>query len=241
MKCDFYGSELDIDFKHTKSNTSCFKVICDKRFHYYINGKLHNDIAFVMKCPIWIMELKGECIDLVYPLNDYQRQQTFENFDISFNNQKNESMDCQIFINSEDKILLLAGKSHIGKTHLANATLNRARSTGYPGIFITIKELENVFMGTQTFQSHDESTNNLNQLKSIYFLVVDELNEINQRYVNEFQDLIDARIQRNNKTIITTNLGPESINDIYGEKIFNRFGIKTKIIPMEGRKYKYQI
>ncbi|HUV00694.1 MAG TPA: ATP-binding protein [Bacteroidales bacterium] len=237
MNCEFYGKEKSIDYYHAKTNTHCHKVECDRQWHIYYNGKLHNDIAFMIKCPTWVSQLRGDYIDTKYPISGYAKEQTFENFDIAFNNHKVESESCQSFLDSEDKILLLAGPSHIGKTHLANATLNKSRANGYPGTFKTIKELENLFIAISGFQTHSEAMNNFNQLKSIYFLVIDELNEINQRFVNEFQDLLDGRIQNNNKTVITTNLNPGSIQEIYGEKIFNRFGIKTKVIAMEGRKY----
>lgn len=237
-----YNSGLDMPPKLIYKDRATFNIYCDAMWHYWIPLD-ENDIELrhfdrASRCPDWVGQLKKNSADAIFPLNDYAKKQTFESFDISYNNHGDESRQCQEFINGDDKIILISGPSHIGKTHLANAILNRSRDTGYPGRFITVKELESIFMGVQTFQTHDESMKNVKELKSIPFLIVDELNEIKPVYVNEFQDLIDGRIQKNNKTVITTNLIPKSINEIYGEKIENRFGVKSKIISLSGKRYR---
>ena len=120
-----------------------------------------------------------------------------------------------------------------GKTHLASATLNHARKH-YGGQFCTLKDLEELFRKIKSFDIPKEMQPGLqdeyDRLKFIKFLVIDEFNEIQRFYLGELQNFLEARINADLKTIVTTRHDWAELKKLFGEIIVERLQCKTKEI-----------
>lgn len=238
--CSFYEQTQEIEYYHGKSDTNCFLIECDGRFHSYRNSNKYPLYAFVTKCPVWIAQLKGEKIDAIFPVSNGSREKTFKNYDPRFNKHHSEIQDCQMFINGPELVLMLTGESRRGKTHLALATLNQAREIGKTTAFINMIALEKMFFNLQqydtTIYNQGAAQHKIN--KTVDILLIDELGDINLKHIDDFQGLLDYRLLEKKKTIFTTNMNDDSILNMLGEKIFNRLSSSRKYILLEGKPYK---
>lgn len=240
MNCNFYRQTQEIEYYHAKSDTTCHQVECDGHFHNYRNSDKYPFYAFVTRCPVWIAQLKGEKIDAIFPITTGSREKTFKNYDPKFNNHSAEIKDCQMFINSPELVLMLAGDSRRGKTHLAMATLNQARAIGKATAQTSMIKLESMFFNLQQYDTtlYGQGAGQYKIFKAVDILLIDELGEFNRKYLNDFQEIMDYRLLEKKKTIFTTNMSDSLIVNALNEKIFNRLSSGRKYILLEGRPYK---
>ena len=238
--CDFYKQTKEIEYHHGKSETDCFLIECDGRFHNYRNSNKYPFYAFVTKCPVWIAQLKGEKIDAIFPISNGVKDKTFENYDPKFNNHFSEVKDCQLFINGTELVLMFTGESRRGKTHLAMATLNQAREIGKATAHTNIIELEKVFFNLKQYNTiiYNQGAEQHKINKAVYILLIDELGKMNPKFIDDFQELLDYRLLEKKKTIFTTNMNDASLVNALGEKIFNRLSGNRKNILLKGNPYK---
>ena len=89
----------------------------------------------------------------------------------------------------------------------------------------------------QSYSTHAKALEKYEKFKHMEFLVIDELNEIKERFIDDFQDFLDSRIRYDKKTIITTNLNFSEIEEKFKDKILNRLEIQAATIVLEGKKY----
>ena len=152
---------------------------------------------------------------------------TFDNFKGNQN-----LIDVLKAMSTTNESIVLIGNTGCGKTHLAVSML-RESGNGYDAVFITVPELllkiRSCFRDGAT-ESEEEIIGRYAQAK---VLILDDLGaEKSTAYsITTLYLIIDRRIQQERRTIITTNLTMEQIEDSLGARIASRLS-EMKIIKI---------
>ena len=127
--------------------------------------------------------------------------------------------------------LLLYGMTGLGKTFLCNciakALLDKNKIVIYQTAFTILEIIEKHRFNRET------NDYQYNLLFDADLLIIDDLGtEVTNTFTNaEIFNIVNTRILSGKKTIISTNLTPKEISDIYTERIFSR--ILDKFIPLK--------
>lgn len=135
--------------------------------------------------------------------------------------------------NNEDN-LLFYGTTGVGKTFLcsciAKALLDRDGIVVYQTAFTILEMLERKRFGSK---KEDKNSYQYDLLFDADLLIIDDLGtEVTNTFTNaEIFNIVNTRIINGKKTIISTNLTPKEISEIYTDRIFSR--ILEKFIPLK--------
>lgn len=130
--------------------------------------------------------------------------------------------------------LLFYGTTGLGKTFLCNciakALLDKNKIVIYQTAFTILDILERRKFGKDTSEVNNYQ---YNLLFDADLLIIDDLGtEMSNTFTNaEIFNIVNTRIISGRKTIISTNLTPAEISDIYSDRIFSR--ILAKFIPLK--------
>ena len=130
--------------------------------------------------------------------------------------------------------LLFYGTTGLGKTFLCNciakALLDKNKTVIYQTAFTILDILEKRKFGKDSNQVNDYQ---YNLLFSADLLIIDDLGtEVSNAFTNaEIFNIVNTRIISGKKTLISTNLTPKEITEIYTDRIFSR--ILDKFIPLK--------
>lgn len=130
--------------------------------------------------------------------------------------------------------LLFYGTTGLGKTFLCNcvakALLDKNKIVIYQTAFTILEILERRRFGKDGGSTNDYQ---YNLLFDADLLVIDDLGtEVSNTFTNaEIFNIVNTRIIGGKKTIISTNLTPNEISEIYTDRIFSR--ILDKFIPLK--------
>lgn len=130
--------------------------------------------------------------------------------------------------------LLFYGSTGLGKTFLSNciakALLDKNKIVIYQTAFTILEILEN-----RRFSKTDKAMSDYqyNLLLDSDLLIIDDLGtEMANAFTNsEIFNIVNTRILRGKKTIISTNLTPKEISATYTDRIFSR--ILDKFLPLK--------
>lgn len=146
---------------------------------------------------------------------------------------------CEHINNAKTRNITFIGNTGVGKTFLAKSVAKSVMASGETVIFMTSFNLNNEFL-----KSHLSSE--LDKIKSLQnficcdLLVIDDLGSepMLKNVTKEYLlILINERLAKNKATIITTNLQPEDIIKIYGQRFASRIFDKhnSAIINFTGK------
>ena len=132
--------------------------------------------------------------------------------------------------------LLLLGKTGCGKTFLSNCIAKALLDEGVSVIYFTAYELFDIFE-KQTFRKDVDVADQHDQIFSCDLLVIDDLGtELSNSFTNSrLFHCLNERMLRNKSTIISTNLSPNQLRDVYSDRILSRIFAKYKFIRLIGR------
>ncbi len=130
--------------------------------------------------------------------------------------------------------LLFYGTTGLGKTYLCNciakALLDKNKIVIYQTAFTILDILERRRFGKSNNELSDYQ---YNLLFDSDLLIIDDLGtEVTNTFTNaEIFNIVNTRIIGGKKTLISTNLTPKEISEIYTDRVFSR--ILDKFIPLK--------
>lgn len=130
--------------------------------------------------------------------------------------------------------LLFYGTTGLGKTFLCNCIakvlLDKNKIVIYQTAFTILDILERRRFGKGTNEMSDYQ---YNLLFDADLLIIDDLGtEVSNTFTNaEIFNIVNTRLIGGKKTLISTNLTPKEISDIYTDRVFSR--ILDKFIPLK--------
>jgi len=131
-------------------------------------------------------------------------------------------------LTGDEKVVLIAGKnSGVGKSHLAVAILaNSMLTDGLGGYFVTPRMFSH-------YKGHVQET--VAELSNCPILIIDDLGseKPTEAVKSSLYDIINNRTSNYRKTIVTTNLSPEEVVGIYGQRIYSRISCGS-IVTVDG-------
>ena len=180
---------------------------------------------------------------------DLLRTQTFETFSLDYyrhDPKAYERMAHNLRIMqsyaadfSADRMhnLLLMGSTGLGKTHLSSAVARAVIDRGFDVQYVTavgmLSDFEYQRFGNSI--SGDEGEN-VARYYDCDLLIVDDLGtEMLTAFVQSaFYQLVNTRLAKGKKTIISTNLMPEQLGQRYGDAIQSRIEGEYELLPFIG-------
>ena len=133
---------------------------------------------------------------------------------------------------------IVSGKTGVGKTYLTECMLNKAIENNIFSVYTTAFNLNQTFLNYHLAKLADK-----NAILSPYLtsdlLIIDDLgseNKMNNVTIEYLYLVLDTRQRNNLKTIITTNLNPEQIQNTYEDRVFSRIFNKqiSVVVNMTG-------
>lgn len=203
-----------------------------------------------------------KAIDLLYTqsnLADRLEQENFSTFRLDYYSKDNIDPDsgqssydiavralhkCRHFADafqSEGGNLLLLGTPGIGKTFLSNCIAKAVMDQGCSVIYFTSFQLIDIFEKS-TFGKDDEAKQDYDNIFSCDLLIIDDLGtEVNNSFTNsKLFECINERLLRNKSTVISTNLTPGQLSDIYSERIYSRLINSYQFIGLYGDNIRFR-
>ncbi len=198
--------------------------------------------------------LKQALINKAYKMSNIENvlnKENFQTFDINVfpdepfddesmtprENMKNISSICVDFINNfnekNEENLLFYGSTGLGKTFMCNciakSLLDMNKIVIYQTAFTILEIIEKRRFGRDIDRFKDFE---YDILFDADLLIIDDLGtEISNAFTNaEIFNIVNTRLINGTKTIISTNLTPKEISDIYTDRVFSR--ILEKFIPL---------
>lgn len=145
---------------------------------------------------------------------------------------------CFNFDKNNGENLLFSGTTGLGKTFLCNCIAKSLLDKGKVVIYQTaFKIMETV--EAHRFNRNDStyfSREDYNMLFEADLLIIDDLGtELSNSFTNtEFFNIINSRLLKGNKTIISTNLSLIELANIYTDRIFSRLFSQFNILEFYG-------
>ena len=137
------------------------------------------------------------------------------------------------FDEANDMNLLLYGPTGLGKTFLSHAVAAELMAAGKSVVYETAFGMVRIFE-EKTFNRNagDEIKMAYDSLFTADLLIIDDLGaELNNNFTNsQLFNIVNSRMIDGKKMIINTNLTPNELSAVYGDRIFSR--IFHKFIPM---------
>ncbi|WP_077074430.1 ATP-binding protein [Aedoeadaptatus urinae] len=137
------------------------------------------------------------------------------------------------FDEANDMNLLLYGPTGLGKTFLSHAVAAELMAAGKSVVYETAFGMVRIFE-EKTFNRNagDEIKMAYDSLFTADLLIIDDLGaELNNSFTNsQLFNIVNSRMIDGKKMIINTNLTPNELSAVYGDRIFSR--IFHKFIPM---------
>lgn len=166
---------------------------------------------------------------------EYQTK-TFDKFVTNTESQKRSYELAKQFVNGWEKAknggwgLIFMGTCGTGKTHLASSIalelLGRARLRYY-----TAAQLFSLVRSSYGNDSEKTEEEILNQLAQLDLLIIDEIG-VQKGSDSELRILfgiLDRRVSEGRPTILITNLNPQGLHKLLGERLYDR--IRSKCVP----------
>ncbi len=190
---------------------------------------------------------KQAIVDLLYTqsnIRDVLKKENFDNFNINYYSKTDidpvtnlsayDSMTgiCNIarefvadFPSSASNLLFL-GKSGLGKTFLSHCIADELLKKGYTVLYLSAPQLFDI-LKKNNFGEKDEDVD-YNELAHYVMncdlLIIDDLGSeiVTELTASGFNICINERLLKKHSTLISTNLTPNELNDVYGERNFSR-------------------
>lgn len=146
---------------------------------------------------------------------------------------------CKSFVRrypEEGRNILFTGTTGVGKTFLSNCIAKAMIEKCYSVVYLTATELFNIF-SRGSFSHDEEASEEIDHyILDSDILIIDDLGteRANSFTVSKLFYCINERFVRRKGTIISTNLKPGEIRDLYTERVASRILSNYEIITLFG-------
>lgn len=132
---------------------------------------------------------------------------------------------CDNIDDNEQKSLLFVGNTGTGKTFLSNCIAYELINKGYTVLYQTAPMLMDMAMESK--YNYDKKDNGKIRYESIFdvdLLIIDDLGTetLNNNRFTELFNIINTRLLKSKKTIISTNLMLNELSEEYDERVMSR-------------------
>lgn len=141
---------------------------------------------------------------------------------------------CINFDKNNEENLLLFGTTGLGKTFMSNCIAKSLLDQGKIVIYQTAFNILDIISKTKF--NNDTSKENMMAYELLFeadLLIIDDLGtELANSFTNsEIFNIVNSRLIKGQKTIISTNLEPSEIANVYTDRIFSR--LFSQFTPLE--------
>lgn len=174
------------------------------------------------------------------------REQTFEHFDPGvYPPAHREYMErlasyCRGFAErvgtgADEESLLLMGDVGLGKTFLCSAIANVLVAAKRQVVYFTLSEFMDL-VRLYKFDDDGEYRDGIQRLLDADLIVLDDLGaeKVTEFAVQELFNIINHRMNRQKPMIVSTNLTPGEIQDLYGQRIASRMLNGFEVLVLKG-------
>lgn len=146
---------------------------------------------------------------------------------------------CQEFIQNFDSAfdnLLFYGTTGVGKTFLTNCIAKSLLDSSHSVIYLTATEFFQAFEKQDFHKKSIKDSMDTNYILDCDLLIIDDLSteSINSYTNSKLFYCINERILRQKSVIISTNLKPAEIRDLYSERVMSRLSSSYKLLKLFG-------
>lgn len=150
---------------------------------------------------------------------------------------------CFSYANSftrNSRSLLMIGATGLGKTHLALAISEMITQKKYSPIYISVSEMIRK-MQDEYFGRANSDSMITDSLLSTDLLIIDDLGtELDSNYSNSaLYNIINARLNNGQPTIVTSNLSISALGQRYGDRILSRLTTMYTCLKFVGEDIRY--
>ena len=152
-------------------------------------------------------------------------------------------MFVQNFTKDNEENLLFYGDTGLGKTFMSNCIAKALLDKGFTVIYQTSFKMfeiieEYKFRNSDNYLSRDDYEN----LFECDLLIIDDLGTelTNSFTLSELFIILNTRLLNGKKTIISTNLNPTQLGELYSQRIFSRIFDNFKMIKFIGSDLRWQ-
>lgn len=142
---------------------------------------------------------------------------------------------CGNFDQKNEENLLLYGTTGLGKTFMSNCIAKNLLDQGKIVIYQTAFNILDIISKHRFHSNYNEKANNMEYdlLFEADLLIIDDLGtELTNSFTNtEIFNIVNSRLIKGQKTIISTNLEPMEIANVYTDRIFSR--LFSQFTPLE--------
>lgn len=132
---------------------------------------------------------------------------------------------CDNILDSKQKNLLFVGKAGTGKTFMSSCIANEAVNSGYTVLYQTAPLLMDMLIEAKFASLKDEiKKEQYDRVFDVDLLIIDDLGteNINNIKFTELFNIINTRLLKDKKTIISTNLTLSDLAKEYDERVMSR-------------------
>ncbi|WGX76260.1 ATP-binding protein [Paraclostridium bifermentans] len=147
------------------------------------------------------------------------------------------------FDKDNDENMLFYGDTGLGKSFMCNCVAKELLDKGYLVIYQTAFKMFEIIEEYKFKNSDDHITkDNYNNLFDCDLLIIDDLGtELTNSFTNsELFNILNTRLLSGKKTIISTNLSPMQLGDIYAQRIFSRIFDRFRMVKFIGNDLRWE-
>jgi DNA replication protein DnaC len=169
------------------------------------------------------------------------RDSSFESYSIgSYSDPRSEvKRECQQFLQTDKKNLVILGTTGVGKTHLASAMIRESLKRGKSAKYIKEGALLRLIKSTFGQKGKTEQTI-IDEFAAYDLLVIDEIglspwSEYNSQAIT---DIIDDRSNNGGKTVYLGNLDAETFKQHFNDQCLSRINSRKIILGLNTADYR---
>ncbi len=132
---------------------------------------------------------------------------------------------CNNIKDREQKSLLFVGNTGTGKTFLSNSIAKKAMENGYTVLYQTAPVLMDTILDSKfSYNKEDLNKEKYYRIFDVDILIIDDLGTetLNNNKFTELFNIINTRLLKDKKTVISTNLTLNELGQEYDERIISR-------------------